>query len=313
MGKRKRLCACLLALMALLALGIGLLSMVPTIVVLRKERDHTRIQEAIDAAEDHARILVRTGRYQENLIIDKPLAIYGEAGVALRPADPTLAAVSAPGAGPVLIHGLRIEAATVGIELERFAGAVPISSCSIAASGIGVVVTMFQAGAAILHSVVFDGETGGIGVRALGTGSTILAQCAFSGLATGIVIGSAATVLMADCVLEGDFDAISTMDTATVKLVNNNIHRNHGNGIRITRNPFPADLQGVVMLIGNRIEHNGSWGVTLCGMNGSAPATGLDRIMGIGNVFEGNREGATCPEELGLDWRRLTGSEEHQP
>jgi len=298
---RKGLCACLLAPLVVLASGIGLLGTAPTVAVSPEGGDYTRIQDAIDAAEDYTRILVRPGCYQENLIVDKPLVIYGEAGVVLRPADPTLAAVSAPGAGPILIHGLKIEAATVGIEIKRSAGVVSISSCSIAASGVGIVVTMFQPGAAVFRSVLFDGETGGVGVRVLGTGSTILTRCVFSGLAAGIVIGGAATVLMSDCTLEGNFDAISAVHTATVELVSNDIQRNHGNGIRISGSPFPADLPGAVMLVGNRIEQNGSWGVTLCGMNGSGPSVELYRVVGIGNVFAGNGEGAVCPEEIDLE------------
>ena len=56
----------------------------------------------------------------------------------------------------------------------------------------------------------------------------------------------------------------------------------------------------MILVIGNVIEDNDGWGITLCGLHRIVPDEPFGRIAGFGNVFARNGRGVVCPEDHGL-------------
>jgi len=274
---------------------VGLACTASTLVVSQDNGDFLLIQEAIDAAADHDHVIVQDGTYCENLRFSKPLSLVAVGDVTLKPSDSDLPAISVTEVEGILIHGLNIIEAAVGFQVVNSTGA--ISGCSLATSDIGIHAMAFSDTTLTITDLTLQGVDGGVGVQILGVGRTMLFGCSFSDLGTGVVIGGRATAVVARCNLTRNFGGISVASAASLTLLDSEIRDNGGSGVLLSESPA-GEPQGMLALIGNRIENNGSWGITLCGTGGTATDVEAFNLFAVGNTLVGNGRGATCPEDL---------------
>lgn len=269
----------------------------PPATVLAKDDGPGRIQDAIDGIDPGGIIVIRSGTYKENLLIDRPLTLIGEDGVTVEPEDPSQPAIIVRETGAVSIQGLTIRDAVVGIEL--ISSSCSIVDCLIRASGTGVRSVAFEGTTVLIDHVEFRGDGTGTGVAILGRGFTLLADCQFDLLGTGASLGGAASTVVRGCSFGRCFDGIAVMNSVPAVLIGNVIRGNYGNGINLSQNPALVPDEALV-LVGNTIEENGHWGISLCGFDAIEPAIRFGRIEGADNAFRGNGQGRTCPEDLTL-------------
>jgi len=295
MNKQK--CVMLLVASVLLMLSPMVFGGARLLIVSPTEGDFQRIQDAIDAAEDGGVIVVRPGTYRENLTIDRPLTLSGRESVFLEPADADRPVIAVDRTETVTIQGLRIRMATVAMNISR--SSCTISDCSISASETGIRVVAFDTNAVSILGTTFRSGNQGVGVLVVGSGTTMFVQCAFSGLGTALLVGGAGTAVVQGCGLESCYEAVLASNTTHTVLIGNTIRGNYANGIRLDPVPFAAD-EGALCLIGNAIEDNARWGLTLCGFDGTEVDAAFGRIVGIDNTFSGNARGDVCPEDLPL-------------
>ena len=287
----------LLAATILLMLSPMALGNTHPLVVSPADDGYQRIQDAIDAAEEGGVIVIRPGTYRENLTIARPLTLLGREGVFLEPADTDRPVIAVDRTGNVTIQGLRIRMATVAIDISS--SSCTVSDCSISASDTGIHVVAFDTDAVSILSTIFRSGNQGVGVLVVGSGTTMFVQCEFSRLGTAIVVGGLGTTVVQRCTLQGCYEAVVASNTTHTVLIGNTIRGNYANGIRLDPVPFAAD-EGTLCLIGNAIEDNARWGLTLCGFDGTEVDATFGRIVGIDNTFSGNGRGVICPEDLAL-------------
>jgi hypothetical protein len=293
----KQRCAMTLVASVLLMLSPMAFGDARPLVVSPADGDFQRIQDAIDAAEDGGVIVIRPGTYRENLTIDRPLTLLGREGVFLEPEDIDRPAIAVDRTETVAIQGLRIRMATVGMDISR--SSCTISNCSISASETGIHVVAFDTDAVSILSTIFRSGNQGVGVLIVGSGTTLFAQCEFSLLGTALLVGGLGTTVVQGCTLQGCYDAVVASNTTHTVLIGNTIRGNYASGVRLGPVPFAAD-EGTLCLIGNAIEDNARWGLTLCGFDGTEVDAAFGRIVGIDNTFSGNGRGDVCPEALPL-------------
>ncbi|MBU0595862.1 right-handed parallel beta-helix repeat-containing protein, partial [Candidatus Bipolaricaulota bacterium] len=164
----------------------------------------SRIQDAIDATAPGGIIVIRSGTYKENLLIDRPLTLIGEDGAIVEPEDPSQPAIVVEKTEAVSIQGLTIRNAIVGIELMN--SSCTILDCLIRASGTGVNSVAFEGTTVLMDHVEFRG--GGTG-----TGVALLANCEFESFGTGASLGGAASTVIRGCSFERCFDGVVIMNT----------------------------------------------------------------------------------------------------
>ena len=281
----------------LLMLSLMAFGSTPPLVVSAMDGDFPQIQDAIDAAEDGGVIVIRPGTYRENLTIDRPLTLLGREGVFLEPEDTDRPAIAIDRTETVTIQGLRIRMAAVAMDILN--SSCTISDCSISASETGIQIVAFNTDAVSILSTVFRSGSQGVGVSVVGSGVTMFVQCEFSRLGTAILVGGLGTNVVQGCTLESCFEAVVVSNTTYNVLMGNTIRGNHANAIRLDPVPFAAG-EGTLRLIGNVIEDNGHWGITLCGFDGTDVDAFFGHIGGAGNTFSGNERGPICPEDLPL-------------
>jgi nitrous oxidase accessory protein NosD len=295
MNKQK--CVMLLVASVLLMLSPMVFGGARLLIVSPTDGDFQRIQHAIDAAEHGGVIVIRPGTYRENLTIDRPLTLLGREGVFLEPEDTDRPAIAIDRTETVTIRGLRIRMATVAMDILN--SSCTILDCSISASETGIQIVAFNTDAVSILSTVFRSGSQGVGVSVVGSGVTMFVQCEFSRLGTAILVGGLGTTVVQGCTLESCFDAVVASNTTHTVLAGNTIRGNYANGIRLDRVPSAVG-EGTLCLIGNMIEDNGHWGITLCGLHGTDDDASFGRIVGVGNTFSGNERGPVCPEALPL-------------
>ena len=254
------------------------------------------LQQAIDAADAGGIVMLSPGTYRENVRIEKPITLIGGEGVFLEPADVSAPVIAVDQTDGVVIQGIAIRMAAVGIDLSL--GSCAMSDCVISASEKGIHAILFDNNLEITSSTVQSSDQG-VGVTILGSGSVHLALCEFRGLATGLNVGGTLEVTAVRCAFERCFDAIVALDTSETVLVENRIAGNFGNGIRFAHAPASAE-EGFLMMLRNTIENSGGAGLSLCSLSGDAPADPFGTILGTGNTFSGNGLGSTCPSDLVL-------------
>jgi len=269
----------------------------PPLVVSPTNGDFQRIQDAIDTVREGGIIVIRPGSYRENLTVARPLTLLGEEGVFLEPADTDRPVIGVDRTENVTIQGLRIRMAAVAIDISR--SSCTISDCSISASETGIDVVAFDTDAVSILSTIFRSGGQGVGVLVVGSGTTLFAQCGFSRLGTAILIGGSGTTVVQGCTLESCCEGVVVSNTMHTVLTGNTIRGNYGSGIRLAKVPV-AGYEGTLCLIGNVVEDNGHWGITLCGIDGVDCEEPFGHIAGADNTFSGNERGPVCPENLPL-------------
>jgi len=269
----------------------------PPQIVSAEGGDFARVQDAIDVAEDGAVIVIRAGTYRENLAVARPVTLLAEDGVVLEPADGDQPAVTVEGTQAVAIHGLTIRRAAVGCQIS--VDSCTVSGCSISATKIGIEIVAFDGDIVSIVDTVLRSDGYGVGVQVTGSGVTLLARCRLHGFGTGILLGGAGTAVVQGCSAEGCYEAVVVSSSTSALLVGNVLMGNHASAIRLE--PAPGALRvGPLCLIGNVIQDNDGWGLTLCGLDGSAADTSFGRVTGSGNRVTGNGRGRLCPGDLRL-------------
>ena len=283
------------ALLLLVVSSTALRSASLPLIVSPADGDFARIQDAIDAAGTAGVIVVEPGTYRENLTIDRPVALLGREGVFLEPEDAERPVLAVDGTENVTIQGVRFRMANVAIDILR--SSCTISGCSISASETGIRIVVFDHDAVSIVSTVFRSSGRGVGVLIVGSGTTLLAQCEFSRLATALSVGGSGTDVLLGCTLEGCYEAVVVSNTAHAVLTGNIIRNNYASGIRLDRAPIVSH-EGTLCLIGNAVEGNDHWGLTLCGFEGTEHDASFGHVVGVGNTLSGNERGPVCPEDL---------------
>jgi len=280
-----------------LTIGLAAVSKGESLTVSKAGADFEAIQAAIDVAGDGDVILVKPGKYLENLTITRPLTILGEEGVLLEPADAARPAIAVEGAQGVTIQGLKVWRTALGIDVSR--SSCTISNCSISASDTGIHIAAFVGDAVSILDTIVRGSGQGTGVLIVGVGSALLSQCEINALATGILVGGTGTTAVLSCGVEDCYEAVVLSGTTQAVLVGNSLRGSYASGVRLDRVPFAAD-EGMLCLIDNAIEDSAGWGFTLCGLDGTGVDAAFGRIVGSDNRFSGNERGDVCPEDLPL-------------
>ena len=289
--------ATLVIVASVLAVSMAAYGSASPLVVSANDGALTSIQDAIDTAETGGIVVIRSGTYKENLLIDRPVTLIGEDGAIIVPEDPSQPAIAVRETEGIFLQGLTILDAVVGIELTNSSCA--ILDCVIRASGIGVDSVAFQGTTVLLNHVEFRGSSTGTGMALLGMGLTLLADCEFDLFGTGASLGGTVCAVIRACSFKRCFDGLAILDTATVTLLGNTVRDNHGSGIGLSRNPEQVP-DGRLLLLENTFEQNGDWGISLCGFDALEPDIRFGRIEGAENAFRGNGRGRTCPEDLAL-------------
>lgn len=287
----------LLVMFFLLMLGPIALGSTRPLVVSPAAGAFQRIQDAVDTAEDGGVIVIRAGTYRENLTISRPLTLLGGEGVFLEPADTDRPAIAVDRTETVTIQGLRIRMATVAIDISS--SSCTISDCSISALETGIRIAAFNTDAVSILSTIFRSGGQGVGVLIVGSGTTLFAQCEFSRLGTAMLVGGSGTTVVQGCTLESCHEAVVVSNATHTVLIGNSIRGSYGSGIRLGQAPIVRD-EGTLRLIGNVVEDNGHWGISLCSLDGTDVDASFGHIVGADNTFSGNERGPVCPEDLPL-------------
>jgi len=282
---------------AVLVLGAVTVGSPPPLFVSSDGGDFESIQDAIDTAVPDGIVVIGRGTYRENLFIDCPITLIGEDGAAVEPVDPLQAVIAVKDAQSVSIQGLTIRAEELGIDLLDSSCA--ITDCSVSTSGTAIHSIAFGDTTVRIQNVEFRGVGGGIGLALLGTATTLLSRCSFHRLTTGALIGGVGVTIVHGCTFEQCFDGIVTLNTVPAMLIENTIRGNYGSGISLSQHPANLPDETLVLL-GNVIEENGYWGMSLCGFDAIEPDIQFGQIEGRDNAFRDNRRGRTCPEDLAL-------------
>ena len=257
------------------------------------------IQAAVNAAMPGAVIQIAAGRYEENVVIDKPLTLEGtsEGDAVLHAQNPEHPAVLIQKAGLVTISHLVITGAKIAIQVEG--SCVNLHDNTIIVNEIGVQAWNFERSESFLWGNTFSGsihaQTGqeftmrGTGLILLGSSSWTIGNNCFQKLATGLLVGGAAHVQVKANEVIRNGDGIIVGANAVGTLANNDIVDNYNNGVILSD-------AACVELLKNTIHGNGGWGVSLSG----SPLCGLNpaftgEVSGRANHIAENAKGNLCP------------------
>ncbi len=288
------------ATMGLIVLGFDSLQSVPfsaqeprELIVCPEGCPFTRIQEAIDAAQEGDTIKILAGTYKETLFISKGITLQGEAAeqVIVEPTNPQDAVVTirtvtgkTPSTGSVPIEvtlsGLTISGGLGGVEVSQ-AKATLINN-RIVDNPDGIKAFGFAGSLLTLEgNWISGGGQKGIGVLLLGdfnstlqrntildkvVGVMILGQVmgqlqlnTVSGNKNGLVIGGQAQALLEENqIVKNSIVGIQLNDQANVTISRNEIHEN-GFGVALWQQPcFPTNalFEGTIHGSENGISDN---------------------------------------------------------
>ncbi len=274
------------------------LAVVAQEVVSPAQLESQSLQGIIDALPAGATLTLQPGTYLANVEIDKPMTLVGMPGTTLQPLDESSPVVTLTGASGVVLSGLTIEKASVGIRAEG--SACSLSDCRISSSETGLEVVAMDSLTVGVLRCTFEGK--GVGVLIVGACTAMMADCSMENRGTGLLIGGVATAIVNHCRVSGCYDGVVSSLGATAILIDSQVNDNLGNGIRLA--PLPPDLAsvGTGMLIALRTEIRGNlqWGITVENSPSSAaPCEDVAAlVLGTGNRLDGNGYGSSCPADL---------------
>jgi parallel beta-helix repeat protein len=306
-----------LVTLALLVLWTGMVSATPgTITVGPSGCDYTSIQAAIDNAIPGSVITITSGTYQENLVIDRPLILRGEAqdqviiggGEGCREGKPTIYVASEG----VRIEDLTITKCCIGIAIR---GTAEMRRLILTGNAIGLEVWDF-AQAALEDSLITDNTVGieiwamasasitnsslednGIGVKVLRDSSVTIIGARIFNNGLGVEIWDSDEVLIeGSTISENKGDGLWIWGPACTRVTvqGNSVLQNGGNGIRLGIAHYrPDSIRAEIK--GNTIQQNAGCGVWV--------DVGEDiEVTGQENVISGNLAGGLCPPAPAYFW-----------
>jgi len=300
---------------ALLLIGPMVVESAPQLEI-KVPQDFITIQEAINVAAPGSVILISAGVYQENLVIDRPLVLRGEAqdrvviggGEGCRDGKPAVY-VASRGArleeltvtgcsigigirGTAEMTRLILSGNAIGLEVWDSAQAA-LESCSVKDNTVGLEIWA-MAKANIADSSL---EANGIGVKVLRGSSVAILSSRITKNGLGAEVWDSDEVLIEGSVIsENKGDGLWAWGPASSRLTvqGNAIDQNGGNGIRLgTAGYRPDSIRAEIE--GNAIQRNVGCGVWV------DPEEDI-RLTGQGNAISGNRAGELCPPAPTYPW-----------
>jgi parallel beta-helix repeat protein len=215
--------------------------------------DFTTLKAAIRAAEPGDRISVRPGRYEERLVVEEPLEIFGDgplSNIEIR-AHGTHVLVFEARQGRVSNLTLRQVGGNDchGVEIRR--GQLQLDGCDINSQSAACVAILDGAESLLRKNKIHDGKKSGVLIRDGGQGT--LEDNDITGNATSGVIVSvgANAILRGNKIRSNKESGVFVYDHASATLLDNDIASNALMGVSVTTG-------GSVIVRGNRINGNGS-------------------------------------------------------
>jgi len=223
-----------------------------THVVDRNGRgDFTTVKAAISAAEAGDRILVRPGRYEEALVVTKPLEIVGDgpaSTIEIRARDTHVLLFQAPTG---LVSDLTLRQ-TGGVDchgVEVRQGQLKLDDCDISSESAACVAIRDGADPLLRRNKIHDGKRSGVLIRDGGLGT--LEDNDISGNATsGVIIRDGANTTLRRNRIQGNQESgVYAYDHGRGTLEDNDIIGNSYKGVSIRTG-------GVLIVRNNRINRN---------------------------------------------------------
>lgn len=289
---------------------------------IRVPQDFPTIQEAINVATPGSVILIAVGTYQENLVVDRPLTLRGEAqdrviigeGDGCRNGEPAISVASER----VRLEEFTVTKCSIGIGIR---GTAEMNRLILSGNAIGLEV-WDSAEAALEDSLVVD-NTVGIEVWAMANASIADSSIENNGIGVKVLRGSSVAILGSriaknglgaevwdsdEVLVEGSIisenkgDGLWAWGPASTRIAiqGNAINQNGGNGIRLgTAGYRPDSIRAEIE--GNMIQKNVGCGVWV-------DAEEDIQLTGRANALSGNRAGELCPEAYPWPSDFTTGS-----
>jgi len=223
-----------------------------THVVDRNGRgDFTTVKAAISAAQAGDRILVRPGRYEEALVVTKPLEIVGDGPVStieIRARDTHVLLFQAPTG---LVSDLTLRQ-TGGVDchgVEVRQGQLKLDDCDISSESAACVAIRDGADPLLRRNKIHDGKRSGVLIRDGGLGT--LEDNDISGNATsGVIIRDGANTTLRRNRIKGNKESgVYAYDHGRGTLEDNDIIGNSYKGVSIRTG-------GILIVRNNRINRN---------------------------------------------------------
>ena len=235
-----------------------------TIVVDQMHRgDFATITDAIAAAAPGSRILVRSGVYDEGLIIDKPLEIVGDG-------EQGDMIIRAMGKNAVLFKTSRSKLSNLMIRqngggewyaVNIIQGCLEIDDCDIASDSLACIAVHGNAYPRIIGNKIHDGKNIGVYVYENGQG-VIEDNDIYRNEGPGILIEDGGNpVVMHNNIYNCNGNGVRVIINGRGLIEDNDIHRNAFSGISIESGGDPK-------VIRNKIHDGKSWGVYVAGGQG---------------------------------------------
>lgn len=202
-------------------------------LVSRSGGDFKTLAEALKTAPAGARLLVRSGSYAGNLVLNRSVEILAE-----------------PGGDGVVIEAASSPGVTISADQVRLSGL--LFRCSSAGNGSVVEVSR---GRTVLEDCAIEAgsNTSGslTGLRVRSSGDVTLSRCQITGGAAGVRVTETAHCLLRTCDLSGSSSTgISVSDTADVRLYGCNL-LNHADSGLVVAGPAQV-LLDTCEIAGNR-------------------------------------------------------------
>jgi F-box protein 11 len=255
--------------------------------------DHRTIGEAIAAADEGDRIVVRPGTYQEGLVLDRPLEVVGEG-------DPSAIVVEAKRtsairltAATARVANLRLVATGPSdwatVEIQR--GRPEVTGCQLTGETVAVVAIRGGADPLLSHNRIGDGTgdgvlvsdggrgtlednevtaNAGVGVRVTTGGDpTLRRNRIHGGRSNGVYVDGARGLLEDNDIFDNSEAEVAITTNGTPHLRRNRIHDGIGDGVSVWHH-------GGGVLEDNEVYANAGAGVVI--RSGAAPTLRRNRV-----------------------------------
>ena len=281
-------------MVALLLAGSGSVC-ADVLIVSHAESEFTSIQAAVDQAAPGDTIVVRSGLYTENVLIEKPLTLVGGGDVTLVPGMEQQAVLHVYEVEGVAISGFEIRAAFVGIRVYQ--SRCDIGNCIIQASDAGISISLTDS---VLQVGLYGNDIhgSGVGIRIVGNGQVTIADGSLEDNVTGVVIGGIGETILANCRVIDCFEGIVAAQSTHIVLASTSIHGIES-GIRMDQPPL-AGFAGSLTLIDSSIIGCQKWAMTFSSSSANDGSEVVVSIRGVGNSIISGDAGLVYPTDLAL-------------
>lgn len=211
------------------------------------------LQHAVDAVLPGGRLVVLAGSHEAAITVGKRLTLVAEEGseAVLRGVEPEAILCSIVGGADLVIEGLRLAGAGVGL----FGGAdarVSLSECTVAEHEVGVGL-IGHAYATVTGCEVLGNE---IGIALAQEARAMIADCTLAEGDTGVLLEGTSEATLQRSTISANEVGLSLIEASRARILGCEISGNYGNGIEVV-----DDARATVT--GCRISGNGEGGILL--------------------------------------------------